>query len=121
MSKALTFDQLQANVKNSQLCTPMETTPFRDASLLFGFAYISECCRLGVVGGGWAAMRNGMVTNAAAMPLRHQCASWELECCPGADAYVGDQLPSSLCPQCFQDVPSKGSFRTHHKRPARIA
>jgi hypothetical protein len=117
--RAETFDQLQANIKNLTHGTPVDTTAFRDGDLLFGFAYISECCRLGIIGGGWPAMRNSMVANAAAMPLAHQCASWELECCPGTDTYVGDQRPSSVCPHCYQDVPSKGSFRPTHKRPAR--
>lgn len=119
--RAATFDQLQANVKGVQHGKPVPTSAFRDAALLFGYAYIAELCRLGVVGGGWPAMRNTMTATAAAIPLAHNCAAWELECCPGSDTFVGsDQASTATCPHCFQDVAVKGRFRIGHKRPARV-
>lgn len=118
--RAATFDALQANVKGIQWGPAQDTSAFRDAATMFGFAYIAECIRLGVIGGTWAAMRNGMIEGTARMPLAHQCASWELEACPGSDTFTGsDQDHTATCPHCFQAVAVKGRFRIGHKRPSR--
>lgn len=116
--RAQTFDHLQENVKNAAHGPVVDTTAFRDAAAAFAFAYIAECIRLGVIGGTWAAMRNTLVLGAATTPLHHQCASWELETCPGSDAFLGSDQPlrAAPCRHCFQNVPSNGLFRAAHKR-----
>jgi hypothetical protein len=114
--RAQTFDQLQANIKGITHGARVDTPAYCEAVRAFGHVYIAELCRLGVIGGGWAAMRNQMTLTDAQSPARR--ASWEMEACPGEGRYM---LAAGPCPDCCQvHVHPKGQgFRQAHQRPTR--